>query len=121
MRPLEAWADRRQEGRQHGRCDDDADKRDEDARVAEAAQERYRQHDQGEKAGPHGDPAEGDGPPRRGDGRRDGIVVGQATPALLTPASDDERASSRWRSRGRSGRSGTSPGRSPGQRSSRLL
>ena len=91
VRPVEARPDRGQKGRQHRRGDHDADKRDQDAGVPEAAQERYRQHDQGEEPGPDGHAAEGDGPPGGGNCSRHCLVVGQAAPTLLPPACDHEQ------------------------------
>ena len=91
VRPVEPRADAREHDGQQGHRDDDADQRDQEAAVADGAQERQRQRDERQQADRDGRAAEHDRAPRGLHRAHDRGVALQSVRALFAPADDDEQ------------------------------
>ena len=89
--PVEAGAYGREHDGQQGDGRGDRCERHQDAAVADAAQERHRDDDEGQQPDRDGDAGEDDGAAGVLHGADDGLVALGAAGPLLTPAGDDEQ------------------------------
>ena len=90
-RPVEPGADRGQQHRQQGQGGHGRRQRDEQAGVADAAQERHREQDQGQQADGNGAAAGHHRPAGGGHGPVDGLLAVVAPAQLLPPAGHDQQ------------------------------